>query len=110
MADVSKDTQQKISQLQLYEQSLNNLLVQKQQFQQQFVEINSALEELKNTDKAYKIIGNIMVASEKSVLQKDLNERKEMTELRIKSFEKQEHKIKEKASEIQAEVMKELKK
>lgn len=110
MGNVPKETEQKISQLQMFEQSMHSLLVQKQQFQQQLVEIDSALEELKSTSKAYKIVGNIMVASDKPLLEKDLKQKKEMVELRIKTLEKQEAKVKEKASEIQAEVMKELKK
>ena len=109
MSEVSKDTQQKISQLQVFEQSMQNLLLQKQQFQQQLIEIDSALEELKSTEKAYKIVGNIMVASKKEDLDKDLKQKKEMVELRIKTLEKQEAKIKEKASEMQAEVLKDIK-
>ena len=69
--DVSKTTQAKISQLQMFEQSINNLLMQKQQFQQQLIEIDSALEELKTTENAYKIIANIMVKSDKAKLEKD---------------------------------------
>ena len=107
--DVSKTTQAKISQLQMFEQSINNLLMQKQQFQQQLIEIDSALEELKTTENAYKIIANIMVKSDKAKLEKDLKQKKEMMEIRIKTLEKQEKTIKEKAAEMQAEVMKELK-
>ncbi len=65
MAELPKETEQKIAQLQLYEQSLQNILMQKQQFQSQSVEIGSALKELESTEKAYKIVGNIMVASKK---------------------------------------------
>ena len=59
--DVSQETEQKISQLQMFEQSLQGFLGQKQQFQMQLVEVESALGELENTEKAYKIVGNIMV-------------------------------------------------
>ncbi|MBW3003379.1 prefoldin subunit beta [Candidatus Woesearchaeota archaeon] len=110
MSKMSKETEQKISQLQMFEQSLHGLLVQKQQLQQQLVEVDSALEELKDTTKAYKIVGNIMVVSEKEPLEKELKDKKEMVELRIKALEKQESKVKEKATEMQQEVMKELKK
>ena len=48
MADVSKETEKKINQLQLLEQSMQNLSMQKQQFQLQQVEIESALKELDN--------------------------------------------------------------
>ena len=106
---MKKDTQEKISQLQLIEQNMQNFLMQKQQFQSQLVEIESALKELEKTDNAYKIIGNIMVGTDKAELEKDLNEKKETISLRIKTLEKQEKEIKEKASSIQKEVMEELK-
>ena len=108
--EVSKETEQKIGQLQMFEQSLQNFLGQKQQFQVQLVEVESALGELENTDKAYKIIGNIMVESDKSELKADLQSKKEMLELRIKTMEKQESQVREKASKLQSEILKKIKK
>ncbi len=109
MTEISKETQQKINQLQLYEQTLQNILVQKQQFQSQLAEIQSALSELEKTKEAYKIIGNIMVFSNKEDLKKELNSKKEMNELRIKTLEKQENQIKEKAKKLQEEVSEKIK-
>ena len=87
---------------------MQNLLMQKQQFQLQQVEIESALKELENVDEAYKIVGNIMVLSKKDDLKKDLSSKKEVMELRIKNMEKQEAQLREKASKLQDEVMKEM--
>lgn len=109
MAEEKEETKQKISQLQLLEQNLQNFLLQKQQFQAQLMEIESALSELEKTDTAYKIVGNIMVSSKKEKLQEDLKAKKEMLELRVKTLEKQEEKIREKASKTQSEVLKEMK-
>ena len=109
MAEVSKESEKKLAQLQMLEQSMQNLLMQKQQFQMQQVEIESALKELENVNEAYKIVGNIMVSAEKEDLLKDLQSKKEMIELRIKSVEKQETQMKEKASTMQSEVMEKLK-
>ena len=109
MDDMKKETEQKIGQLQLLEQSLQTFLMQKQQFQAQLMEINSALEELKDSKEAYKIVGNIMVKSTKEELEKDLTGKREMIELRIKTLEKQENQIREKASKMQSEVVSELK-
>ncbi len=107
---MTKETEQKIGQLQMMEQSLQTFLMQKQQLQGQLVEIESALRELKDAKDAYKIVGNIMVNSSKEDLEKDLKQKKETIELRIKTLEKQESQIKEKASSTQAEVMEQLKK
>ncbi len=103
--EMTKETQEKIGQLQLIEQNMQNMMAQKQQFQTQMVEIDSALKEIKNSKTAYKIVGNIMVSSDKESLEKDLNEKKEMMELRIKALEKQEQQIKDKAQKIQQDVM-----
>ena len=109
MADVSKETEKKINQLQMMEQSLQSLLMQKQQFQLQQVELESALKELENVNEAYKIIGNIMVLSKKEDIKEDLNSKREIAELRIKNLEKQENQFREKASKLQSEVLKDLK-
>lgn len=104
------ETQQKIAQLQLVEQSMQSLLAQKQQFQSQLVEIDSALGETKKTTQAYKIIGNVMVAADKDELSKDLEDKKKIVELRIKTLDKQETDLRDKAKDMQAQVMKGLKK
>ena len=93
---MNNELQEKINQLSMMEQSVQNFQVQKQQFQSQLMEVESAERELENASESYKIIGNIMVAKPKDELLKDLEEKKEITIKRIESFEKQEAKIKEK--------------
>lgn len=107
---MEKETQEKISQLQMFEQSLQTFLGQRQQFQIQLVEVESALKELETTNKAYKIVGNIMVEAEKEELQNELKSKREMLELRIKTMEKQESQVRERASKLQAEILNKIKK
>jgi len=96
--------------LQLLEQNLQNIVMQKQAFQMQLMENENAIKELDKTKKdAYKIIGTIMVSSDKQELKKELKEQKEVLDLRLKNLEKQEKNFKEKAEEVQKEVMKEIK-
>ena len=109
MAGVSKEAQEKLQRIQLMEQNAQAILMQKQQFQSQLFEAESALKELKTAPKAYKIIGNIMVATDKDALAKELSERKEVLELRVASLEKQEQQLKDKAKQLQEDIMKELK-
>jgi len=106
---LDKETQEKIGELQIAEQNLQSFLMQKQNFQTQLVEVDSALSELEKSKDSFKIIGNIMVKAEKKELKKELEEKKTILELRIKNIEKQEDKIREKASKLQEEVMKEMK-
>lgn len=105
-----KDLQEKIGKLQLFEQNLQQFSLQKQQFQTQLVELESALKELETTKKAYKIVGNIMVSSDKTALEKELKDKKEMVEIRINSIEKQESQIREKANALKEDVLGNLKK
>ena len=76
---VQKEVEEKIEQLQLFEQNIQALLMQRQTFQSQLLEIENSLEELsKAKDKPYKIIGPIMVLSDKEELRKELMSKKEV--------------------------------
>lgn len=97
--------QEKIQQLQLTEQSLQNLLMQKQQFQAQINDIDSAVGELSSTKESYKIIGTVMVKKDSEEIKKELEEKRKIVELRIKSLEKQEDTIRQKAKKLQEEVL-----
>lgn len=110
MAEIPEDMQGKIRQLQMMEQAMQQLLVQKQTFQMQLMETESALKELNGSGEAYKIIGNIMVLTKKEELEKELNEKKETVELRISSLEKQETKTRERAASLQKEIVSTMKK
>ena len=98
-----------INQLQVLQQNLQNNLLQKQQVQSQLVEIESALKELENTSQAYKIVGKIMIASDKESLLKELQEKKEVVNVRLNNFTKQEESLQKNIEELQQEVMKEMK-
>jgi prefoldin beta subunit len=106
---MKQEVQEKINQLQSWEQNINSLIAQKQQFQAQNMEIENAMEQIKGSEKTFRIIGNIMVASPKDTVKKDLDEKKEIIELRLKNLDKQEQKLRDKASELQQEILKEMK-
>ena len=110
MAGLRKEKEEKIAQLQMFEQNIQGFLMQKQSLQAQLIELESALKELDSTDTPYRIIGNIMVKTKKEDLKKDLEQKKEMVELKIKSLEKQEDRIKERAKKTQSEVLEGMKK
>ncbi len=106
---VSKETETKIVELQTMEQNLQNFAMQKQRFQVSLTETENAIEELNKTkEDSYRIIGSIMVKTNKEELLKNLKEKKDIIDLRIKNIEKQEVKIREKAQELQKEVMQKI--
>jgi len=96
--------QQLLVQLQTFQQHLQAVLLQKESLTIQKVEIEKALEELdkaKEGEDVYKAVGPILIKSTKKTMQKELKEKNETNELRLKSLGRQENKIKEKAKETQ---------
>jgi prefoldin beta subunit len=110
MKEENNDAQQNIAMLQNIEQSMQTIVMQKQTFQAQLIEIESALSEMKDKESAYKIVGNIMVSCKKEDLVKELEAKKEKVDLRIQNLEKQEKSLKSKAEQMQKEVVEKLKK
>lgn len=99
----------KVNQLQILQQNLQHVLVQKQQMESQLTELDSALTELKITPKAYKIIGKMMVEQPKEKMLQELQQKKEISNLRLNSFVKQEENLKQNMEKIQQEAIVELK-
>jgi len=108
--ELDKETQEKIQQLQNYEQTMHGLLMQKQAFQMELSESKNAIEEIKfSKGDVFKLVGNIMIKSDKKKIEEDLKRKKELLELRLKSIEKQEENIEKQAEELKKEIMKKIK-
>jgi prefoldin beta subunit len=97
-------SEETIAQLQVVQQNLQHIVLQKQQVQRSVAEVESALKELKTTKKSYKIIGNIMVEAGKEELEKDLQEKKELFSLRMKTLDAQEEALRKKTEKLQKEI------
>lgn len=107
---MKKESEQKIKQLQVMEINLQNILLQKRNLQVQLLETENALKELNLTnEEPYQIINNIMIKTSKEKLIKELNSKNEVIDIKLKSLEKQETEIMEKASRIQEEILKDEK-
>jgi len=106
---LSESTARKIQELQAIEQTFQNILLQRQAFSLELNETTEALEEVKSAkDGIYKILGQIIIKAKKDDLEKDLRNKKELFELRMRNLEKQEQVIREKLMKLRTEVMKEL--
>jgi prefoldin beta subunit len=105
MAEIklSPEAQQILMELQTYQQQMQTVLMQKESLNIQNMEIGKALEELGKTehDDVYKAVGPILIKSTKKDLVKELNEKKEMIDIRVKSLQKQETRLKDKLKEAQ---------
>jgi len=103
--------EQKIQELQILEQRLQNSILQKQAFEMELAETNSALKEVeKSGEEVFKIIGQLMIKSEKSKIQEELLSKQKILEIRIKTFEKQENSLTEQVEKIRDEMTKSMKK
>ncbi len=99
-----------IQKLQLIQQNMQNLMMQRQQYQAKLDEIENAIMELSNVDTAHKIVGNIMVKSSSESLKKELDENKSLVDTRIKNIEKQEEKLNKEMKRLQENLVKDMKK
>ena len=107
---ITEETQQKIQEIQILEQNLQNLLLQKQAFQIELNETENALSEiLKSKEDVFKLISNIIIKADKEKLEKELKQKKELLSLRLNSIEKQETKLSEQMENLRKEIMKEIK-
>lgn len=98
--------QNNIQEMQFLEQNLQNLLMQKQAFQMELTETTSALEEIeKSGEDVFKIVGQLMIKSDKPIVVSDLTKKKDLLELRMKSIEKQETALTNKLEEIREEIL-----
>ncbi len=107
MADNSK----KIQEINLLEGNLQNLLLQKQVFQMESAETESALSQIeKSGDDVFKIIGQLMIKTDKENLKEELQNKKRILEIQTNSMEKQETSIVGRIEALKEEIMKEKKK
>ncbi len=100
-----------LAQMQLSEQALQNLLLQKQVFQFEYIETNNALEELKKTkqEEVFKIVGSLMIKASKTELEKELERKKDVINLRLKAIEKQETELKDKLLKHRDVILRQIK-
>jgi prefoldin beta subunit len=99
-----------LEEMQMLEQQMNNLLMQKQSFQIEFTETQAALKEVESSsDEVYKIVGQLMIKTDKEKMKEELSNKEKILDLRIKSLEKQEGSFMEKLTELREKVMKTMK-
>jgi prefoldin beta subunit len=103
---IKMEANKKIQEMQFLEQNLQNLLLQKQAFQMELSETASALKEIENSgDEVFKIIGQLMIKTNKSKMKQELLEKEKILDLRTKSIEKQEKYLIEQLDGIRDKIM-----
>ncbi len=111
MGQLPPQVQERLQRLQNLQNTYQQLLVQKQRIEMEKMESEKALETLKDVaadSKVYKSVGAVLVEKPKDDVVKELDDRVEFLEMRLKVFVKQENKTKEKMTSIQETLQKEL--
>lgn len=107
---MTENIESKISQMQVLEQNLRGIEMQKQNMQLQMLEAENSLKELKDYNgKSFKIIGPVMVEADTNELVKDISEKKDILKVRLESLEKQEKSFREKFDELHKKIMENIK-
>lgn len=105
---VSKEVQQLIVQAQSFQQQLQLVENQKEALSMQVVESNKALDELGKPGggEVYKVTGPVLVKVGRDEARKDVESRKELAMLRLKTIEKSESSLKDRLDELKGKLEK----
>ena len=110
--EIPEKIREEIVRLQSLQQKLQSLMMQKQNIQMQVVESDNALKELgkkQASESVYEIVGAIMLKKDVKELSKTLTERKDIFELRSKSYDKQVKNINDELTKLQEKIASSLK-
>lgn len=105
--ELPKQLQHQLGQYQQIRQQYQEIALQRRRLESQLSEAKIAAEELdkiQDDDVIYKSVGNLMVRVGKEEAKKDLDEKIETLELRIKVHQRQETKITNRMKEMEAKI------
>ena len=111
LAKLPPQVQERLLRLQQLQQTLQSVLAQKQQVELELTEIEQALSELQKVAEdavIYKAIGSLLVKTDKAKVTADLNERKELLNMRVSVLGKQEERLRSQMKELQAKLQQDL--
>ncbi|UCE57827.1 MAG: prefoldin subunit beta [Candidatus Bathyarchaeota archaeon] len=103
--------QQRLLRLQQLQQTLQGVLTQKQQLELELNEVEQALGELEKLTEAsviYKSVGSLLVKSKRANVTVELNERKELLNMRINVLGKQEERLRTQVKDLQDKLQRDL--
>ncbi|MEM1579399.1 MAG: prefoldin subunit beta [Archaeoglobaceae archaeon] len=104
MSELPPQVQNLVAQLQQIQQQLQLVITQKAQVEAMLEETKQALNELQTVDEnatIYKAVGSILVKEGKEKIVKELTEKRDSYEIRIKTLERQEERLRERFAELQ---------
>jgi prefoldin beta subunit len=100
------ENESKIQEMQFIEQNLQSILMQKQSFQMELGENSAALREIEKAgDEVYKIIGQLMIKSDKNKIIEELKNKEKLLDVRLKSLETQEESLLAQSKTIRKQII-----
>lgn len=108
--NLDEDTQRKIQELQMMEQSFQQLLMQKNAFSMEANETDLIISEVEKTDgKISRIVGGqVVIETTKEKVIEDMERKKGLIDTRMKTINEQEKDFSERIEKIREEVMKKI--
>ena len=107
MGELPPQVQNMIAQLQQLQQQLQMVVTQKVQLENSLKETENAIQEVEKVSDdtpIFKTVGTILVKTSKEEILKELKEKKDTFEIRIRTLERQEEKLKERLQELQKKI------
>jgi prefoldin beta subunit len=111
LSKLPPQVQERLLRLQQLQQTLQTVLVQKQQVEMEKTEVEQTVAELQKTaDDAviYKATGSLLIKAEKAKITEELVERKELLNTRSTVLARQEERLRSQAKEAQTKLQEDL--
>jgi len=107
MGELPPQVQNMLAQLQQLQQQLQMVVTQKAHLENSLKETESAIQEIEKISDdtpIFKAVGTILVKTNKNEVLKELKEKKDTFEVRIKALERQEERLRERIQEMQKKI------
>lgn len=96
----------KIKRMQFLEQNLQSIMMQKQSFQIELNEILASISEIENSkDDIYKMVGQIMIKSDKDKILEELKTQEKLVSSKVNLLSNEEKKFNDQLKEIRNEMI-----
>ncbi len=97
---MAENKNEDLQEMQMLDQNLHNILLQKQAFQMELSETKSALVEIEKSNEIFKLVGELMIKTNKEKVREELLSKEKILNMRVKSIEKQEDSLAKRLEEL----------
>ncbi|HMK48214.1 MAG TPA: prefoldin subunit beta [Methanocella sp.] len=111
MNELPPQIQNQLGQIQQVQQQAQALMQQKAQVEMLFRETERALEELQKTEEGaevYKAAGELLIKAKREEVLKDLEDKKDNLDIRLKSLARQEERLQARFNQLQEQLKQQL--